>query len=143
MSIFGQLREAFEQQTLRVRNRSFLEATMATCALVALADGVVTFPERVRIDQMLESLTELKAFDPHEAVDLFNDYVEELQEDPAKGHARAISAIRAILDNPESAHLMLRIAYELSKADGEITRSERYRIKEIATLLEIAPPTLS
>jgi|TARA_R110000868_G_C10642210_1_gene744241 tellurite resistance protein len=142
VSIFGQLREAIEQQTQRVRNRSFLEATMATCALVTLADGVVTFPERIRIDQMLESLTDLQAFDPHQAIDLFNGYVEDLQEDPEKGHARALAAVRAITDNPEASQLMLRIAYELSKADGAITQSERQRIDEIARLLEIAPPTL-
>ena len=44
---------------------------MAACALVATADGHVTFSETVRVDQIVQILEQLKAFNPVEATDLF------------------------------------------------------------------------
>ena len=39
----------------RHRNRPFLEAAMAACAVIATDDGTVSFAERVRVDQILET----------------------------------------------------------------------------------------
>ena len=62
---------------------------MAASALVATADGDISFGERVRLDQILETLEALKVYNPHDGVDLFRDYSEVILESPKKGHAAA------------------------------------------------------
>ena len=74
----------------RNRNSPFLNAAMAASELVATADGDVGFGERVRLDQILETLEALKVYDPHDGVDLFRDYSEAILESPKKGHAAAV-----------------------------------------------------
>ena len=54
------LTKLYQDQVERYRNRPFLKATMAACALVAVADGKVSFSQRVRVDQILETLDKLK-----------------------------------------------------------------------------------
>ena len=62
----------------RHRNRPFLEAAMAACAVIATDDGTVSFAERVRVDQILETLDQLNIYDPHKGGDIFNEYVDEM-----------------------------------------------------------------
>ena len=58
---------------------------MAACALIAISDGEITFSERIRVDQIVETLDALKVFDPHEAVDLFNDFTAAIRKSPKHG----------------------------------------------------------
>ena len=64
------LKSSYSTQMQRHQNKAFLNATMAACALVATADGHVTFSETVRVDQIVEILEQLKAFNPVEAAEL-------------------------------------------------------------------------
>lgn len=109
----------FQVQMERHRNRPFLRGAMGACALVASADGAVSFSERVRIDQIVETLEALKVFDPHEAVDLFNEFTDAILEDPKSGRAKALEAIQSVGDNPETAQLLIRICIAVSEAKSE------------------------
>jgi tellurite resistance protein len=140
MSILGQLRDALRAQNERIRHRPFMEATMAACALVATADGEVSFSERVRLDQMLDSLEELQAFDPHEAVDRFNDFVARLADAPAAGQAEALEAVGRIADAEEEAALVLKLCIALCRADGRFTGSERAAVARVAEALGTQTP---
>ena len=53
---------------------------MAACALVAASDGRVSLSERSRVDLILESLEGLSLFDPHEGVEAFNRYLQQLED---------------------------------------------------------------
>ena len=114
---------------------------MATSALIAYADGEVTFSERTQIDRIVESLDSLKDFDVHEAIDLFQDYTEALRERPDAAHAKALDAIARIKDDPEAAALMVRIAMAISGADGEVSDPERASLAEICGVLGVAVPS--
>ena len=46
---------------------------MAASALVATADGEVSFSERSAVDSILASVEALQVFDVHDAVDIFSD----------------------------------------------------------------------
>lgn len=140
MSILGQLREALQTQSERIRHRPFMEATMAGCAFVACADGEVSFSERMRLDQMLESLEILQAFDPHEAVDLFNDYVQLLADEPETARAAALEAVARVAEEPEEATLVLKLCIALCRADGAFTESERLAARRVAEALNVPMP---
>ena len=131
----------YQERLDRLRNRPFLKATMAASALVAIADGSVTFSQRMRMDQILDTLTTLKVFDPHEGVDLFNDYVREILDSPKEGREAAIRAITAGARDEESKRLMVRVCLAISEASGEIGLVEQIEIVSLCSLLGVDPGT--
>ena len=128
-----------KQELARHRQRPFLEAAMAACALIASADGEVSFSERTRMDAVLESLAELRVFDPHEAVDLFNARVEALQVDREAGRAAAFEAIRRGAAAAGAAELLVRICVAISLADGKYVPHERAMLGLICAALNLEP----
>jgi tellurite resistance protein len=133
------LRTRYHQQLERNRNRPFLRATMAASALVAMADGKVTFSERVRIDQILETLEALKVFDPHEGVNLFNEFADAIRANSKIGRAAAVRAIEPVAGDPETAALILRICLAISEADGEVDLIEQIEIVTLCSRLGLEP----
>lgn len=108
-SVIATLTDLFEERLDRQRNRPFLEGVMAACALVATTDGEVSFAEHVRVDQILQTLDQLRIFDPHEGVELFRGYAEGIIDNPQEGHEKALEAVAGICGDPENGALMLRI----------------------------------
>ncbi len=133
------LRESLKKRSERQRDRRFLEATMAASALVAYADGQVDFTERMRLDQILDQLHQLRAFEVREAIAQFNTVIEDLKDDPEEGHARALDAVEAFAGDKASARLMVRVACHLCVADGEFSEAEQEQVAEICLQLDIRP----
>jgi tellurite resistance protein len=129
----------YQERLARLRNRPFLKATMAASALVAVADGSVSFSQRMRMDQIMETLTALKVFDPHEGVDLFNDYVREIVDSPKGGRDAALKAITAGARDDETKRLMIRVCLAISEASGDIGLVEQIEIVSLCSLLEVDP----
>ena len=135
--LLSRMKESIQGQAARHKNRPFLEATMAASALVAIADGTVSFSERARVDQILEGLDALKIFDPHDAINLFNGVIDALTEAPDKGRRQALARITRIAEDAEASRLMVRICCAISEADGEFSEPERQQIVEICAALGV------
>ncbi len=123
----------------RHRNRPFLKAVMAACSLAAVADGEVSFSERMRVDQILQTLEELKVFDPHVAVDLFNGYSALILASPEKGRKKALKAVQAVTQNPEAAELLIRICLAVAEAKGKKGLIDQIEIVTLCTILGVEP----
>jgi len=146
MSFIGTLIGNFQDALERNRNRPFLTATMAACSLVATADGVVTLGERVRVDQILETLEALKIFDPHEAVNLFNDFSDEILKSPKTGHERALNALADAAKDDETKALIIRICCAISEVDhpesnDEAIAADQIEIVSLCSHLGVDPKT--
>ena len=115
---------------------------MAVCALMASADDEVTFSERARMDSVLESLAELRIFDPHDAINLFNARVEALQSNREQGQSQAFDAIRRGAGDESAAQLLLRIAVAISLADGEFVPNERAMLGLICASINLPPEAI-
>ncbi|GAB6054109.1 tellurite resistance TerB family protein [Magnetospira thiophila] len=143
MGFLSVLTDRFQEELSRQRNLPFLRATMAACALVAADDGVVSLGERVRVDQILETLEALRVFDPHEGVDLFNAFVDGILASPRVGHAAALRVVLDFVeDNPEVAHLLIRVCLAVSEANGEKTLIDQIEIVSLCSRLGIDPQTV-
>jgi len=134
-NLLSRLKDSLQFHSERHRNRPFFEATMAAAALVASADGSVSFSERYSLDQLREHLDRLRVFDPHEAVDLFNSYVEAISEDQDEGREKALAAVAQMAGTPEDAKLTVRISAAISRADGDFNPIERDQIRAICEVL--------
>ena len=142
MGFLRSLLDQFHEELERNHNRPFLRATMAACALAASADGKITFGERVRVDQILETLDSLKIFDPHEGVDLFNEYTDRILESPKEGRKRAFEAIEDVARDDETKALILRVCCAISEAnaaDGEKNLVDQIEIVSLCSRLNIKP----
>ncbi len=134
--------EGLKRELARYRQRPFLDALMAGCALVATADGSVSLSERSRVDRIIESLGELDIFDPHEAVNRFNDYAEVIAADAERGRHEALDAIAEHAGDKDRARLLLRACIAVSLADDNFRPEERARIAEICDTLELPETAL-
>lgn len=133
--MFEGIKHALEERAGRQKNRAFLEGCMATCALVAIADGEVSLSERSRVDQILEAIDRLRFFDVHEAVNLFNEYVDAIVSDGPKGRQTALKAVQEMRHDAGDAVLMVKIALAISLADGVFMDSEREQCLAICRVL--------
>ena len=138
--MFRTARETLRNGLSRFRNRQFLDATMAATALVATADGEVTFSELSALDTVLESVKDLQIYDPHIAVDIYKDFADAIVNEPEAGRRDAMAAVRKIAGHPDAADLVIRVAVAISKADGELTVDERSTINDLCTELGVALP---
>ena len=133
------LRAGLNKRLDQRRNRSFLEAIMAACALVAMADDELSFSESQKIDEVLEGLMRLRVFDVHEATDLFKDYVDLVEAGPASAQADLLRTVAKISDDEKAARLLVQVCIAVSRADGSVVSKETHQIAEICQVLRLQP----
>lgn len=132
------LTEAYQEQLERHRNLPFLRAAMGACALVAMANHVVSLRDRMRVDQLLETLDRLQVYDPHEGVELFNAFVAGMQDSESEGRAEVYQAIDdEITQEPDKADLLIRICLAVSEGKQGVPAAERECIMELCRHLEL------
>ncbi len=119
----------------KIRSQKFLEAVMAATAMLALADGEISFAELMARDYILDHVKELQVFDPNEAVELFRTYAETISLDPIKGEVIVRKAITQLWGEEELASLLLRICLVMAKADRDLTEQEQQVINSFCDLL--------
>lgn len=124
----------------RFRNRQFLEATMAAAALVATADGEVTFSEMSALDDLLENVRDLNIYDPHVAVDVYRDYADAIRSEGESARRDALNAVSRIAGDHDACDLLIRVAVAISKADGELSAPEARAISDLCGALGVPVP---
>ncbi len=117
---------------------------MAASALVATADGEISFAKRHRVDEILETVEELRSFDVHSAIELFASYAQEIHNRPEQGIDRVLKAVAAVAgkDEDTDSQLILRIACAVARADGRYSPNGLTRIRGIAKILGLGTPDL-
>jgi chromosome partitioning protein len=135
VSLLNKLSDSLFSPTGRTRDRAFLDAAMAASALVATADGAVSFAERSRLDELLTSVEPLTAHDVHDAADLFRIFAENILAHPEEGRARALKAVESVTGDREAAQLLMRIACAMGRPPGSYSRPGVTQIRRIAKTL--------
>ena len=127
----------FNESQKKKQNRPFLNAAMAACAMVSMSEGEVRFCDRIRLDQILSTLERLKIFDPHEGVNIFNDYSEKISARPKEGHAEAVAAVKQVATDKTTAELIVRLCLAISLSDGKTSMVEQIEIVSLCSLLGV------
>ena len=137
VGFFRFAKEALAAERDKFRNRQFLDATMAASALVSMADGDANITELNILDQALETIQELKIYDPHDAMDLYRDYIDGLRADPNSGRDKIIQAVGKIQEDQHAARLLIRVCVAIGKADDNFSEPEKAVIKELCQILAL------
>ena len=133
------LKRFFQDRSEKEQNRPFLEAAMAACAMVSASEGEVSFADRIRVDQIMETLTRLKVFDPHEGVDLFNHYTGHILASPKEGREAALNTIKTVASDLETAELLIDLCLAVSLSDGITSLVEHIEIVSLCGLIGVDP----
>ncbi|MDJ0869684.1 MAG: TerB family tellurite resistance protein [Myxococcota bacterium] len=137
------IRDWLSQRVEQLRNRSFLQASMAAAALVATADEDVRLSEQLALDELLGRVEKLRVFAVHDAVDLHRDFVERILANAAAGRAAALEAVSAFRGDEDQRLLVLYVGAVIAKADLELSETEERALNEICGALALPESALA
>lgn len=123
----------------RYKSQDVLDAVVAACALVSMADGRLDSSERQKMTEFVHQSDELKVFDTNKVLQQFNMFVQKIERDPIIGRAEAFKALSRIRTKPEIARLVARYCIAIGYADGHFDPSEKQVVSEICMELGLNP----
>ncbi|MFK7995843.1 MAG: TerD family protein [Granulosicoccus sp.] len=123
----------------KFRNRSFMEAVVNGCVLVAAADGSIDATEKQKMAGYIERSDELKHFEIGEVIKVFQSAAAVYESDNVIGKACALEKIRKVKSNEEQARLLVRVVSAIGAADGDFDAQEKNMVSEIARELGLNP----
>ena len=132
-------RQSLAAEASKFKNRDFMEAVVAGCAMMAHADGSVSAEEKQKMMGFIDRADELKHFDNRDIIKMFNASIEDFEFDAAIGKGNALRTIGKIKKNGEQARLLIRVVCAIGAADGDFDENERTMAREICVDLGLAP----
>ncbi|WP_066064961.1 TerD family protein [Neobacillus soli] len=123
----------------RFKSQDVLEAVVAACALVAMADGYLDASERQKMMEFVNQSEELRVFDTNKVIQKFNLFVSRLENDRMLGRAEAFRALGKIRTKPEVARLVARYCIAIGYADGNFDPQEQQMVADICRELGLNP----
>ncbi len=123
----------------KFRNRTFMEAVVNGCVLVAAADGSIDASEKQKMAGFIERSDELKHFGISEVIGVFQKAAAVYESDEVLGKACAMEKIRKVRANEDQARLLVRVVSAIGAADGDFDTHEKNMVSEIARELGLDP----
>ncbi|MBT2696720.1 TerD family protein [Bacillus sp. ISL-40] len=123
----------------RYKSQDVLEAVVAACALVAMADGYLDASERQKMTEFVHQSEELRVFDTNKVLQKFNMFVSRIENDRILGRAEAFRALGKIRTKPEIARLVARYCIAIGYADGNFDNNEKQMVSDICRELGLNP----
>lgn len=136
---FNQQKTSVQDSVTRFKNKDFLEATVAGCALIAAADGSIDASEKETMAGFIQRNDALKTFDMSEVIQGFNKHADNFTFNAAIGKAEALKAIGKLKSNEEAARTLIRVCCAIGMADGDFDDQEKAVVKEICKELNLNP----
>ncbi|SDL16088.1 tellurite resistance protein TerB [Paenibacillus sp. OK060] len=136
-------KQGLEDQVKRFKNKDFMDAVVAGCALVAFADGTIDASEKNKMAGYINLSQELKVFDMAVVIERFNHYVNNFEFSPEIGKQEALKAIAKFKSKPEVGRVIVGVCSAIGSADGNFDDQERRVVAEICTVLGLNPGEFS
>jgi tellurite resistance protein TerB len=119
------------------RNKPFLKAVMAVCALATLADDEVKLSERYRIFHAFAREPALRELDINKAVD--DDYIFALRQEGDAAKEVLYKKISRMAGQHKRARTLMRVAYLIMIADDDVHDAEMQEFRQLCALLDLEP----
>ncbi len=132
---YGNLSESVK----RYKNKDFMDAVVAGCALVAAADGKFDASEKQKMAGYIGRSEELRIFDMNEVITRFNFHTSNFEFDHIIGKAEALKVIGKYKSDREGAKLLVGVCCAIGGADGDFDDDEKNMVREICRALDLPP----
>ena len=129
----SEVRSQLAQEVSKYRNREFMEACVAGCALVAAADGNIGAEEKQKMMKFIQQSEELKVFETQDVISVFNKITDNFAFDSEIGKAEAFKLIGKLRSKTDAARLMVRVCSAIGSADGNFDDKEKQIIRDICS----------
>jgi tellurite resistance protein TerB len=126
-------------EALKYKNKDFLNAAMAGCALISMADGSVSSEEKQKMIKFIESNDALSVFTTSDVIKAFQDYVSQLEFDKDIGEAKAYQSLHKMKSNAEASRLLVRMIIAVAASDGDFDAQEQIVAGKIIRELGMSP----
>jgi tellurite resistance protein TerB len=136
---YSEVTANLKTEVSKFKNKSFLEAVVAGCALVAHADGVVKPEEKQKMMGFLRNSEVLSVFDVQEVIAIFDKYSKQFEFDHQIGQASALQVVSKLKGKDAEARLMVRVCCAIGAADGNFDNDEKAVVSKICTELGLNP----
>ncbi|MFO1422588.1 MAG: tellurite resistance TerB family protein [Candidatus Competibacteraceae bacterium] len=136
---YSEVSANLKNEVTKIRNKSFLEAVVAGCTLVAYADGVVRPEEKQKMMGFLRNSEVLSVFSVDEVIAIFDKYAKQFDFDHQIGQASALQAVAKVKSNEAEARLMVRVCCAVGAADGNFDDNEKAVVRKICAELSLNP----
>lgn len=136
---FNQQKTSLQDSVTRFKNKDFLEATVAGCALIAASDGTIDASEKETMAGFIQRNDALKTFDMTEVIQIFNKHADNYTFNAAIGKAEALKAVSKVKKNEEAARTLIRVCCAIGMADGDFDDKEKAAVKEMCQELGLNP----
>lgn len=135
----GTARARMTEEMTKYRNRDFMDAVVAGCAIVAAADGVVSPEEKRKMVGYIQASDELKVFETKDVIASFESAVAKFDFDVQIGRGEALRKIAKIKGKAGADRLLVRVCCAIGAADGDFDAHERAAVAQICTELGLSP----
>lgn len=132
---YSEVTANLKTEVTKFKNKSFLEAVVAGCALVAHADGVVRPEEKQKMMGFLRTSEVLSAFSVEEVIAIFDKYSKQFEFDHQIGQASALQVVAKLKGKDAEARLMVRVCCAIGAADGNFDDGEKAVVRKICAEL--------
>ncbi|WP_238428423.1 tellurite resistance TerB family protein [Frankia nepalensis] len=122
-----------------LKSGAFRDASMAMCALVAAADGVIDPAERQRVASLIATNPVLANFPSDDLQRRFDDYLNKLQADFAFGKVAVLQEIGKTKKKPGEARAVIQIGIIIGGADGTFDKTEQAVVREACFAVGLSP----
>jgi len=124
---------------MRYKNPDVLDAVVAACALVGMADGRLDHAEEQKMMEFIHQSEELRVFETNKVIQQFNYFVRKIEYDQIIGRAESFRALGKVRSKPEIARLVARYCIAIGYADGHFDQREKQVVTEICRELGLNP----
>lgn len=132
-------RDALAKEVSRYKQREFMEAVVAGCALVAAADGEISASEKMKMTGFIQNSPELKVFELKEVIQFFEQACTQFEFDVQIGRAEALKTVAKISKKADAARLLIRVCCAIGAADGDFDEAERAMCRILCNELGLNP----
>ena len=134
-SLNEKLRFEFE----RYRNKDFIKAVLAVCALTACADPTTSPATRHRVESILDRLDRTGCFSREKSDAILEGFFCAIEGDMDRASRTLHNKIHRFAGDYKKLRTLLRIAYVIVVADGVITPAEQAEFDRLCYLLSVEP----
>lgn len=136
-------KQGLTDQVKKLKNKDFLDAVVAGCAIVAGADGSIDASEKQKMAGYIGRSEELKVFDMTLVINRFNHYVGNIEFDGMIGKQEALKAIAKYSGKPEVGRVIVGVCSAIGAADGDFDAKEQAAVRDICNTLGLNPSEFS
>jgi tellurite resistance protein TerB len=140
--LFERLTSPFRGKSEQSRHKSLLNAAMAACALVAMADDDERLAELAMRDRVLLRLKELEDFNTQKAIDVYDHHVQLIGKNSADGRQAAMDVLSKVRGDRRDSERLVKICVAIGRADHTFSPKERSVVEDICRSLDLHPGDL-